>query len=307
MTANNERNQFKVKLNPSLMLPGTGWKVSIAYAVLRKMSFKDLQSESVNLIELWYEAEKSGQSDVWKKGYFSAADLRRWEKAGACHEGVDFFNNLKHEIEERAHASLDAGFKFSQARWSALKWNKDSVQSEVVLNHSHTDNLIYIFKPFAEKLRWMNAQTNQADIMGPNLVHSYPNHTKGTSSLDTGKPTKILGNWLHLSTLSNWRFINLNQSFREALNLHSRPLEVTSKVTANKQTTSQRLNQVYCAPQGRQWYIFTSLPPSQQYHFEEVQDPHWEEIEITLKELDGGLVKFQSDSQCVIKLQFRQG
>jgi len=26
--------------------------------------------QSVNLIELWYKAEKSGQSDVWKKGYF---------------------------------------------------------------------------------------------------------------------------------------------------------------------------------------------------------------------------------------------
>ena len=31
---------------------------------------------------------------------------------------------------------------------------------------------------FTEKLQWMNAQTNQADIMGPNLVYSYPNHTK---------------------------------------------------------------------------------------------------------------------------------
>ena len=97
--ANNEGNQFKVKLNPSLMLPGTRWKVSIAYAVLPKMSlFRHLQNESVNLIELWYEAEKSGQSDVWEKGYFSAADLRRWEKAGACHEGVDFFNNLRNEL-----------------------------------------------------------------------------------------------------------------------------------------------------------------------------------------------------------------
>ena len=49
---NNEGNQFKVKLNPSLMLPGTRWKVSIAYAVLPKMSlFRQLQSESVNLIE----------------------------------------------------------------------------------------------------------------------------------------------------------------------------------------------------------------------------------------------------------------
>ena len=39
--ANNKANQFKVKLSPSLFLPESGWKVSIA--ILPKMSlFKDL-------------------------------------------------------------------------------------------------------------------------------------------------------------------------------------------------------------------------------------------------------------------------
>ena len=106
-----------------------------------------------------------------------------------------------------------------KARWHTLAWNKDGVQLELVLTHSHMDNSIYIYKPLAETLHWINTKSNQADSMGPNLVHSYPNHTKGASSLETGKPTQILGNWLHLSTLSDWRFINLNQSFEDALNL----------------------------------------------------------------------------------------
>ena len=60
--------------------------------MLPKMSlFKGLQSQSVNLMELRYETEKSGQSDVYKKGYCSAADLSRWEKAGTCRDGVYFF------------------------------------------------------------------------------------------------------------------------------------------------------------------------------------------------------------------------
>ena len=92
--ANNKANQFKVKLSPSLFLPGSGWEVSIA--IVPKMSlFKDLQSQRVNLIELWYKAEESGESDGWKKDYLSPADLRRWEKAGACHDGVDCFNSLR--------------------------------------------------------------------------------------------------------------------------------------------------------------------------------------------------------------------
>ena len=115
----------------------------IASAILPKMAlFKNLQSANVNLMELWAETEKAGQSDVLQNGYVNADDLREWEKAGACHEGLDFFNTVKHRIEETAYASLDDGFKFSSAHWHTLVWNKDEVQPELVLTHSHTDNLI---------------------------------------------------------------------------------------------------------------------------------------------------------------------
>ena len=209
----NVANQFKVK--PQLRLPGKGWKVSVAGAILPKMPlFKELQSANVNLIELWGETEKAGQSDAWQKGYVKATDLREWEKAETCHTGEEFFNTVKHRLEETAHASLDDGFKFSSARWINLAWDKKGVHPELVLTNTTTNNLIYIYKPFAKSLRWINPKTNQHDSMGPNLVHSYPNHTNGASSLETGKPTQILGNWLHLSTLSDWRFINLNQNLK---------------------------------------------------------------------------------------------
>ena len=254
----NVANQFKVK--PQLRLPGERWKVSVAGAILPKMPlFKELQSANVNLIELWGETEKAGQSDAWQKGYVKATDLREWEKAEICHTGEEFFNTVKHRLEETAHASLDDGFKFSSARWINLAWDKKGVHPELVLTNTTTSNLIYIYKPFAKSLRWINPKTNQHDSMGPNLVHSYPNHTKGASSLETGKPTQILGNWLHLSTLSDWRFIKLNQCLKDALNLHPRPLTVTANVTANKETVTQSLGQVYYAAQGRQRYAFTPV------------------------------------------------
>ena len=214
----------------------------------------------------------------------------------------EFFNTVKHRLEETAHASLDDGFKFSSARWINLAWDKKGVHPELVLTNTTTSNLIYIYKPFAKSLRWINPKTNQHDSIGPNLVHSYPNHTKGASSLETGKPTQILGNWLHLSTLSDWRFINLNQSFEDALNLYPRPLEVSAKVTANSVTVTQSLGQVYYAPKGLQRYVFT--PPVEEFY--EVQTNHWDEVEITLKELDDQKVNFYSQSQCVIRLHFKK-
>ena len=64
--------------------------------------------------------------------------------------------------------------------------------------------------------------------------------------------------------------------------------------------TSRAREPRYYAPQGRERYAF--LPTRENFY--EVQDNHWEEVEITLKELNGNLVEFQSDSQCVIQLHF---
>ena len=69
--AGNTANQFKVKLG--LKLPGKGWKVSIGSAILPKMALlKNLQSAGVNVMELWEETEKQGQSNIWQNGYVKA-------------------------------------------------------------------------------------------------------------------------------------------------------------------------------------------------------------------------------------------
>ena len=299
--SSNVANTFKVK--PGLRLPGEGWKVSIVSAILSKMSlFKDLQSETVNLIELWGKTEKAGQSDSWQNGYVKASDLREWEKAETCSTAEEFFNSVKHRLEETAHASLDDGFKFSSARWINLGWDKQGAHPELVITNTTTNNLIRIYKPLAKLLRWINPTTNKDEIMGMNLEHSYPNHTKGATSLNNGKVTQILRNWLSLSTLSDWRFINLNQSFKHALNLQPRPLSVTANMTANKETVTQSLGHVHYAPQGRERYAFSPV----QENFYELATTYWDEVEITMKELDDNLVNFQADSQCLIRLYFKK-
>ena len=77
---------------------------------------------------------------------------------------------------------------------------------------------------------------------------------------------------------------------------------MTANVTVNKDTVPQTLGQVYYAPQVRDRHVFT--PPVEEYC--QVLTNQWDEVEITLKELDGTLVQFQSDSQCVIRLHFKQ-
>ena len=205
---------WKFTMKPNIQLPGRGWKVAIVYGVLPQMALlKSLQTANVNLMELRTKSTKPGQPDVYQKGFVKSSDLEQWENAGLCRNGLDFFNNVKHRLEETAHAELSPGYQYPKQSWQALEWSKEGQDPELTLKSSDKSNVIYIYKPFAEALKWINIGTNDVEQAGPNLVHSYPKHHKGASSLDTNTPIKQSGNSLRLSTLSEWRFINLNTCF----------------------------------------------------------------------------------------------
>ena len=299
--ASNVANKFKVK--PGLRLFGDGWKVSIHSAVLPKMAmFKELQSSTDALIALKGQAEKAGASDVWVSGKLYGSDLLEIEKSETSTTAEDFFSQVIDRIDRNAHAALLTGYKFSQDR-ARLVWDKTRVQPELSIASSNRRNVLLIHKTFAKAMRWSNTDDGGTISMGPYMVPDYPSYTSGSSSLGRGRTFSLVANkWLELNGLTDWRFINLHQSFNDALNLHPRPLTVTAKVTANTDTVTQSLGQVYYAPQGRERYLFT--PPVEEWY--DVQTAHWEEIEISLKELDGNLVNFQSDSQCLIRLHFKK-
>ena len=116
---------WKFTVKPNLPLPGPGWRVAIAFAILPKMAlFPQLQKSNVNLMEFWVKTMKQGASDEYQKGFFKSSDLREWEKQGLCSSGVDFFNNLKHRLEETAHSELSQGYQFPNKHgnhWSGRK------------------------------------------------------------------------------------------------------------------------------------------------------------------------------------------
>ena len=149
-------------------------------------------------------------------------------------------------------------------------------------------------------MQWIQ-KTNHKDYhAGPDLVISYPSHTRGPSGLSNNEPTKLDNIWLELSCKSDFIFTNLNATFAKALNLNPRPLTVTANVASNKETVTQSLGQVYYASEGLQRAVFT--PPVEEFY--DVQTDHLDEVEITQKELDDSKVDFYSQGQCVIRLHF---
>ena len=294
----NVANKFKVK--PQLRLPREGWKVSIFSAILPRMAlFKELQSEK-NLIEMWYDVEGGSQRRV--KTWIEGTDIRALESLYKCRTGMDFMNEVKVLLEERREYRIPPGKKVLDANWTTLEWKREAGEPELLMHHSHSSTDNRILRKFAKTMHWINPSNLNDGHMGMNVVFSYPSHTRETSDLSNNEVHKLDATWLYLSSKVDFRFINLNAAFADALNLHARPLAVTAKVMANKETVTQSLGQVYYAPQGRERYLFT--PPVEEFY--DVQTTHWDEIEISLKELDGSLVNFQSDSQCLIRLHFKK-
>ena len=296
----NVANRFKMK--PQLRLPGEGWKVSIVSAILPRMAlFKELQSEK-NLIEMWYDVEGGIGSQRRLKTWIEGTDIQYLESLYKCRTGVDFMNEVKVMLEERREYRIPLGKKVLDANWTTLEWKREASEPELLMHHSHSSTDNRILRKFAKPLHWINPSNLNDGHMGMNVVFSYPSHTRETSDLDNNEVHKLDATWMYWSSKIDVRFINLNAAFADALNLHARPLAVTASVTANKETVTQSLGQVYYAPQGRERYLFT--PPVEEFY--DVQTAHWDEVEMTLKELDDNLVKFQSDSQCLIRLHFKK-
>ena len=178
----NVANQFKVK--PGLRLHGEGWKVSIVSAILPKMSlFKDLQSETNDLIQIWFDVDGLNSLEKRKKGHGNANDLKAMEKENKCRTGIEFMNEVKSLLDERRQTQIPAGKKILDPQWVNLEWKREASEPELLIHHSDPGASVMILKKFSEMMQWVN-KTNHLDYRaGPNLVISYPSHIRQTSDL----------------------------------------------------------------------------------------------------------------------------
>ena len=230
----NVANQFKVK--PQLRLHGKGWKVSILSAILPKMSlFKDLQSETKDLMQIWFDVEGMYSLTKRKAGRFTVNDLKAMEKENECRTGIEFMNEVKSVLDENRALHIPPGKKILDGQWVDLEWKREASEPELFIHHSDPGTSVMLLKKFAEKMQWIN-KTKQIDYhAGPNLVIMYPSHIRHASELSSGEATKIDSHWLYLSSKADFRMTNLNATFAKALNLLARPLTVVANVTSNKE------------------------------------------------------------------------
>ena len=149
----------------------------------------------------------------------------------------------------------------------------------------------------------MNNDTNHWEQGGPNLVHSYPQHKKGKTSFNNYTPLNQSGDTFWLSTLSEWRFMNVTSSFNRANHLTPRPLQVTAYVKQDGEVVEQSLGHMHYVPQGRSATLFV---PTQKT-FYDIAVTKWEEVEFVVKEIKNNLdVSFASVGELFLILHFKQ-
>lgn len=152
----NVANLFKVK--SKLRLHGEGWKVSIVSAILPKMAlFKDLQNETKNLIEIWYDLHGVDRRN-W---YFNGTDLKRLQKNNKCKTEVDFMNEVKNLLDERRRVGIQAGSKITDVQWVDFEWKREQSEPELFLHHSDPSTSIMILKKFADIMQWSDKDNTQ--------------------------------------------------------------------------------------------------------------------------------------------------
>ena len=62
--------------------------------------FKDLQSETNDLIQIWFDVDGLNTLEKRKKGYVNANDLKAMEKENKCRTGIEFMNEVKSLLDE---------------------------------------------------------------------------------------------------------------------------------------------------------------------------------------------------------------
>ena len=293
--------KFKVKLN--LHLPGHGWKVRIAYALIPPMSLlKPLQSVSENLMELHLVSKKPGQPDQVQKAVLKGSDVSAWESEGLCETGLDFFNTVKHYLEESLHAALSKGYQYTKQTWQTLEWSKEGIEPELVLKPGVKGNKVVFSKDMGRAFGWVES-SNDWQRAGANLVHSYAQHKKGGTSFSNDYPLNQNLNVFYLSTLSEWRFINLNRSFNQASQLTPRPLKVIATIQQDGQGVEQDLGVIQFEPEGRTDTLY--VPTQEFFYNTSVSD--WGEVEFTIKEFSKNLdVPFVTSRNLYLILHFKQ-
>jgi len=177
----------------------------------------------------------------------------RYERQFVLVEGIALFHQLVYRYEQERAKQTQPKNKWAEKDglklYPTFEW---TLQGDLLLNTVNVDSQRQVARvlwgeTLALKMGWIEEVSAGKFRLGPNILQEFHSDTIPTPTDVPGadnKPTfwKVDGTYLVLSVTCNWRFVNLNETFRPSAEFTpTRPLHVycdvgTSSMVGNRIT-----------------------------------------------------------------------
>ena len=325
---NNTSNSFKIRLPHPIRLEGGGWKVGLVSVSLPDPTSQLpplMKDKLKDLFITWWVAVDTLQGLTPTKKTFAAVfepqdlrhqDLRTLTGKGFMKTVQSFFDKKK--IEK----VLRGGWKIADAdgknhSHAHFEWEGDDLvlhNTDVKLEKigSLYYPAFFVDAEFAVEMGWFKDLGNDKYGIGPNLTIEIPNgtipipidtavgHTPGDEFWRYGSDSKLI----RMTLTCNWRFINLNTSFKNILDSTKRSLFIYSDVGGSGVVGNQvtdLLREVNYQREGKGYQYFE--PTHIQYI--PVRKDVIDIIETQVAETTGDLVHF-GEGNTIVTLHFKK-
>ena len=318
----NKAHLFRNRLPKPIRFMGRGWTVgmaSLSLPTIPVVAEEGGVGESHPLLYVrWHERvhDKDEQgNDVWwhqRRELFTYG--RDMKKELASSTGSHLLHQLVYRYEQSRAKQTQPLNKWAENNgvklYPTFEWTSDG---DLVLNTVNVDYKRQVARvewgrTLALRMGWIEQVSTGVYRLGPNILQEFHSDSIPTPSdvLDgSNKPAfwKVDGDYMNLSMTCNWRFVNLNATFRPSLEFPSvRPLHVYCDVG-----TSSMVG-------GRITDLLREIKyqPKETTHFEPrhiqyvpVRNEVVEIVETQMAEINGDLAQF-GEGHTLLTLHFKR-
>ena len=325
---NNVSNSFKIRLPHPIQLEGSGWKVGLVTVSLPDPSSQvpQLMKDPDHVMMQTFWVADNTTIVQGKKVFlanFQAQDMRQEDLETMTGKG--FMNTMKAFFDKKKVENvLSSGWKIADGDGKNHTSAHFVWEGDDLLIHNHDVKLqkinntyypsFFIKADLAEDMGWFKKNSSGEYVLGPNLTIEIPNGTIPTPTDIVSIDPSQLGNkfWnygsgsglIRLTLKCNWRFINLDTSFKNVLGSTKRSLFIYSDVGGSGMVGNQvtdLLREVNYEREGKGSQYFEPL----HIQYIPVRKETIDIIETQVAETKGDLTQF-GPGNTIVTLHFKK-
>jgi len=256
----NRAHHFRNRLPKLIRFVGKGWQVgmvSLSLPTIPVVGEQFVNEKDPLLYVRWhervFEQDDQGNDGWWHQRRGLKLFGQDMKDSWSSSTGSQFFQKLVYRYEQERAIRTQPKNKWAEndglKLYPTFEW---SSQGDLLLNTLNVDAQNQVVRvlwgqTLALKMGWIEEVSTEKFRLGPNLLQEFHSDTIPTPTDVPGadnQPTlwKVDGTYLVLSATCNWRFVNLNETFRPSKEFPStRPLHVycdvgTSSMVGNRIT-----------------------------------------------------------------------